>query len=160
MSTPTQAAAAAGESLPNESAPPLPSPRAVFLCFYSLFMAGEKRREEEVIEKGEDSGAVVVNRELRTLRLQLSALYGDGDVADGNGDGVGCDGENRGSRAPCRLDGCGLYLYALVLDACRQAAAARAALVASVRRTPCNWSAWQVGATPLSSFDCPHFVTL
>jgi hypothetical protein len=112
-------------------------------------MAGEKRSEEERVEKGDDAAAGVVNQEVRELRTVLASLYGDGDDDDGDGGGGGGDenangggggGGGGGGKAACRLDGCSLYLYALVLEKCRQPAEARRALVASVRRTPCNWS--------------------
>jgi hypothetical protein len=41
------------------------------------------------------------------------------------------------------LDGFGLYLFGIVLQALDNKADARDALIASVSLYPCNWSAWR-----------------
>lgn len=65
--------------------------RGIFLHYYSLYLAGEKRKEEERLEMGDRS--VVINNELSGIREDLERLYGRDE-----------------------LDGFGLYLYALVLS--------------------------------------------
>lgn len=96
------------------------SPAAVFFRSYALYLAGEKRKEEEIaevqdpVEKGQ-----VKNPELRTLEEELSMLH-----------------QQR------RLDGLGLYVYGITLKGLELKDDARRILLESVQAFPCNWSAW------------------
>ncbi|CAJ1329486.1 unnamed protein product [Effrenium voratum] len=96
------------------------TPCAIFFRCYALYMAGEKRKEEEVaelqdpVEKGR-----VKNPELKQLEEELEALY-----------------------RQRQLDGLGLYVYGMVLKGLELKEDARRILLESVQVFPCNWSAW------------------
>jgi len=93
---------------------------AIFLRFYSLYLAGEKRREEEAVEVVDPvEKCQVKNQELKAIEEQLAALY-----------------EQR------LLDGLNLYLYGITLRGLDLKVEARRILLQSVRSFPCNWSAW------------------
>jgi len=107
---------------------------ARFLSMYSIFLAGEKRKEEESLElsSGEEDGGAdgdvlgrrtVVNRELRALHTELSAICGAGGEAES--------------------DGFLLYMHGLVLVGLDQKGEAREVLAAATRAYPCNWAAWK-----------------
>lgn len=92
----------------------------VFLRCYALYLAGEKRKEEEVIEfEGPLGKSDVVNRELVSLERELSTLRKNGTI-----------------------DPFGLYIYGLVLKEKGNENLARSVLVESVNIYPWNWSAW------------------
>ncbi|KAK2965145.1 hypothetical protein RJ640_005308 [Escallonia rubra] len=94
--------------------------KAVFLRCYTLYLAGEKRKEEEMIElEGPLGKSEAVNRELVSLERELSTL--------------------RKSRT---IDSFGLYLYGLVLKQKGNENLARAVLVESLDSYPWNWNAW------------------
>ncbi|KAL8140764.1 hypothetical protein V2J09_006785 [Rumex salicifolius] len=96
------------------------SPKSIFLRFYALFLAGEKRKDEEMIElEGALGKSDAVNRELVSLERELSALLKKGT-----------------------LDPFGMYLYGLVLKGKGNENHARTVLVESVNSYPWNWSAW------------------
>ncbi|CAK9018974.1 unnamed protein product [Durusdinium trenchii] len=93
---------------------------AIFFRSYALYMAGEKRKEEEIaevpdpVEKGQ-----VKNPELKDLEEELAMLYQHE-----------------------KLDGLGLYLYGITLKGLERKEEARRILLESVSAFPCNWSAW------------------
>ncbi|ONK80372.1 uncharacterized protein A4U43_C01F16960 [Asparagus officinalis] len=94
--------------------------KAVFLRCYALYLAGEKRKEEELIElEGYLGKGEPINKELASLERELSALRGSGSI-----------------------DSFGLYLYGLILrdKGCEKQAVK--VLVESVNSYPWNWSAW------------------
>ncbi|KAG9129456.1 hypothetical protein Leryth_013049 [Lithospermum erythrorhizon] len=94
--------------------------RAVFLRCYSLYLAGEKRKEEEIIELESPLGNNnAVNGELDALERELLALRRNGTI-----------------------DSFCLYLYGLVLKEKGNETLARTVLAESVNRFPWNWSAW------------------
>ncbi|KAF5200200.1 Anaphase promoting complex subunit 8/cell division cycle protein23-like protein [Thalictrum thalictroides] len=94
--------------------------KAVFLRCYSLYMAGEKRKDEETIELDGPLGkSDAVNRELVLLEKELSTHRQNGNI-----------------------DPFGLYLYGVVLKETGREDLAREALVESVNRYPWNWNAW------------------
>ncbi|GAB4845596.1 anaphase-promoting complex component apc8 [Ancistrocladus abbreviatus] len=94
--------------------------KAVFLRCYALYLAGEKRKEEEMIElEGPLGKSDTVNRELVSLERELSAL------------------RKKGTIGPF-----GLYLYGLVLKEKGNENHARAILLESVNSYPWNWNAW------------------
>nr|GMC48302.1 anaphase-promoting complex subunit 8 [Ipomoea batatas]GMC50628.1 anaphase-promoting complex subunit 8 [Ipomoea batatas]GMC54457.1 anaphase-promoting complex subunit 8 [Ipomoea batatas] len=96
------------------------SKKAKFLCYYSLYLAGEKRKEEETIElEGSLGRSDAVNQELVSLERELSALLKSGTI-----------------------DSFCLYLYGLVLKQKGNDNLARTVLVESVSSFPWNWSAW------------------
>eukprot|EP00249_Psilotum_nudum_P012993 c24091_g1_i3 orf=588-2054(-) len=94
--------------------------KAFFLRCYALYLAGEKRKEEEIIELAGPLGrSDAVNLELAGLEQELHSLYVKGN-----------------------LDAFGIYLYGVVLHERDRKAEARAVLCASVNAYPWNWSAW------------------
>ncbi|KAK7830228.1 anaphase-promoting complex subunit 8 [Quercus suber] len=94
--------------------------KSVFLRCYALYLAGEKRKEEEVIElEGPLGKSDSVNRELVSLERELSTLRKNGSI-----------------------DPFGLYLYGLVLKEKGSENVARTVLVESVNSYPWNWNAW------------------
>lgn len=94
--------------------------KAVFLRCYSLYLAGQKRKEEEMIElEGPLGKSDAVNRELVSLEKELSTLHKNGTI-----------------------DPFGLYVYGLVLKEKGSENIARSVLAESVNNYPWNWSAW------------------
>lgn len=94
--------------------------KSLFLRCYALYLAGEKRKEEEMIElEGPLGKSDAVNRELVSLERELSTL---------------CKNN--------MIDPFGLYLYGLVLKEKGNENLARKVLVESVNSYPWNWSAW------------------
>lgn len=95
-------------------------PAALFLRLYALYLAGEKRREEEAVEISDPvEKCQVKNAELKVIEETLVALYKEG-----------------------KLDGLNLYLYGVALRGLELKTEARKVLLESVRAFPCNWSAW------------------
>lgn len=94
--------------------------KPLFLRLYALYLAGKKRKEEEMMEhegglgKGDE-----VNQELAYLEQELSNKYKNGTV-----------------------DPFGLYLYGVVLREKGRKDLALTVLVESVNSYPWNWSAW------------------
>nr|KYP68140.1 Cell division cycle protein 23 isogeny [Cajanus cajan] len=100
--------------------------RSVFLRCYALYLAGEKRKEEEMVElEGPLGKSDTVNHELVSLERELSTFHKNGTV-----------------------DPFVLYIYGLVLKQKGRENLARTVLVESVNSYPWNWSAW----TELQSF--------
>lgn len=97
-----------------------PGKKAFFLRCYSLYLAGEKRKEEEAIElEGPLGKNDAVNSDLPGLAQELSSCHKNGS-----------------------LDAFGMYMYGIVLRENGHNAAARDILVKSVDAYPWNWSAW------------------
>lgn len=93
---------------------------ALFLKLYSLYMSGEKRKEEEAIEVADPvEKCQVKNVELKAIEEQLAALHKQQE-----------------------LDGLTLYLYGMTLLGLEQKSEARQILLKAVCAFPCNWSAW------------------
>eukprot|EP01018_Ginkgo_biloba_P038683 Gb_03388 [translate_table: standard] len=94
--------------------------KSLFLRCYALFMAGEKRKEEETVELAGPLGKKdAVNSELVGLEQELSTHHKNGT-----------------------LDAFSTYLLGIVLREKGQEAEARNILVESVNSYPWNWSAW------------------
>ncbi|KAJ0540035.1 putative tetratricopeptide-like helical domain superfamily [Helianthus annuus] len=94
--------------------------KALFLRCYALYLAGEKRKEEETIElEGPLGKSNAVNSELVSIERDLAAVRKNGSI-----------------------DPFCLYLYGLVLKAKGNENLARTVLVESVNAYPWNWSAW------------------
>ncbi|GAB2289936.1 anaphase-promoting complex component apc8 [Dionaea muscipula] len=94
--------------------------KAAFLRCYALYLAGEKRKEEEMIElEGLLGKSDAVNRELSSLERELSSLWKKSSI-----------------------DPFGLYLYGIVLKQKGNDSHARSILQESVNRYPWNWNAW------------------
>ncbi|EFJ14516.1 hypothetical protein SELMODRAFT_268860 [Selaginella moellendorffii] len=94
--------------------------KSFFLRCYATYLAGEKRKEEEIIELGGPLGrSDAVNPELAGLEQELTSHSEKGT-----------------------LDAFGNYLYGVVLHERDRKSEARAVLCASVNTYPWNWSAW------------------
>ncbi|KAM0018858.1 putative tetratricopeptide-like helical domain superfamily [Helianthus debilis subsp. tardiflorus] len=94
--------------------------KALFLKCYALYLAGEKRKEEETIElEGSLGKSNTVNSEIVSIERDLAAVRKNGSI-----------------------DSFGLYLYGLVLKAKGNENLARTILVESVNAYPWNWTAW------------------
>ncbi|KAL8118281.1 anaphase-promoting complex subunit 8 [Apium graveolens] len=94
--------------------------KAFFLRCYALYLAGEKRKEEEIIElEGPLGKSEALNQELVSLERELSVLRKNGTI-----------------------DSFGLYLYGLVLKEKGNDNLACTVLVESVNSYPWNWNAW------------------
>ncbi|GAB2221163.1 hypothetical protein Droror1_Dr00012332 [Drosera rotundifolia] len=112
--------------------------KAVFLRCCALYLAGEKRKEEEIIElEGPLGKSNAVNRELSSLESELSTL-----------------------RRKNSIDPFGLYLYGLVLKQKGNDSYARLMLQESVNRYPWNWSAWLELQSLCSTLDVLNSLNL
>ena len=92
-------------------------PKSVFLRRYSLYLAGEKQKDEQSRELEEHSP--VINTELRNL----------------------CE-EFRKDEESGKLDGFGKYLYGVILKELHLNDQAQRQLIESCCLYPWNWSAW------------------
>ncbi|KAK6163820.1 hypothetical protein DH2020_000684 [Rehmannia glutinosa] len=114
------------------------SKKAVFLRCYALYLAGEKRKEEEMIElEGPLGKSEAVNRELVSLERELSTLRKNGTI-----------------------DPFGLYVYGLVLKEKGSENLARSVLVESVNNYPWNWSAWSELQTLCTTIEALNSLNL
>ena len=93
------------------------SRKGKFLRRYSLFLAGEKHKDEEQAELKEQ--CQVSNTELRNLKEELDLEY-----------------------EAKELDGFGKYLFGVILMEVKLVDQAREVLVDSCNAYPWNWSAW------------------
>eukprot|EP00250_Pteridium_aquilinum_P025082 c3012_g1_i1 orf=380-2110(+) len=94
--------------------------KPLFLRWYATYLAGEKRKEEEIIEMAGPLGrSDAVNPELAGLDQELGRLH-----------------------AKRNLDPFGTYLYGVVLHELDRKAEARTVLCMSVNAYPWNWSSW------------------
>eukprot|EP00471_Norrisiella_sphaerica_P006455 CAMPEP_0184490262 /NCGR_PEP_ID=MMETSP0113_2-20130426/17422_1 /TAXON_ID=91329 /ORGANISM="Norrisiella sphaerica, Strain BC52" /LENGTH=620 /DNA_ID=CAMNT_0026874053 /DNA_START=87 /DNA_END=1949 /DNA_ORIENTATION=+ len=122
----------AAQALENYS-----SSKALFLRFYSTYMAGEKDRISEMQQKTEPlARAKVQNRELIKLEDHLGKVC----VENKNS-----ESKQKGADPFC------MYLYALVLKHLDRPNKAIQALVKSVNMYPFNWSAWKLLASLMKS---------
>lgn len=104
-------------------------------CFMK---AGEKRKEEEMIElEGPLGKSDAVNRELVSLEREFSMLRKNGTI-----------------------DPFGLYLYGLVLKEKGSETLARTVLVESVNSYPWNWNAWSELQSLCSTIDTLNSLNL
>ncbi|XP_047955327.1 anaphase-promoting complex subunit 8 isoform X1 [Salvia hispanica] len=112
--------------------------KAIFLRFYALYLAGEKRREEEMIElEGPLGKSDAVNSELLSLQRELSTLHKNGTI-----------------------DAFGLYVYGLVLKEKGSENLARSVFVESVNSYPWNWSAWSELQTLCTTIEALNSLNL
>lgn len=99
----------------------IPGKKPFFLRCYATYLAGEKRKEEEIIELAGPLGrSDALNPELAGLEQELGRLF-----------------QKR------TLDSFSTYLYGVVLHELDRKVEARVALCLSVNAYPWNWSAWQ-----------------
>ena len=102
------------------------SARARFLRWYSLFLAGEKRKDERTLEAAGGGSSVVPTGKPRAINEQLALLQT----------------ELQAEAAAGRLDGYGQYVYGLTLRELQRPSEAAAAFKQAATLCPCFWSAW------------------
>ncbi|KAJ7956292.1 anaphase-promoting complex subunit 8 [Quillaja saponaria] len=112
--------------------------KSLFLRCYALYLAGEKRKEEEMIElEGPLGKSDAENRELVAVERELSTLRKNGTI-----------------------DPFGLYLYGLVLKEKGIENLARTVLLESVNSYPWNWNAWSELQSLCTSIDVLNSLNL
>ena len=110
------------------------APRGRFLRWYSLFLAGEKRKDERVLEESGGGTSVVPTGKPRAVNEQLTLLSNE----------LGVDSQAG------RLDGFGHYVYGLCMRELQRPSQALEQFTLSAARCPCFWSAWTELASCLS----------
>ena len=122
---------------------PSTDPLGYFLRLYSTYLAGEKRKEAEMMEtKDPLERCQVVNKELKDICAELEGFYPDKVLlADGGPFAVEHGDDSIGQHSPGH-DGYILHLYGVVLKKCGNKEKARIALCRSCTLKPFNWSAW------------------
>ncbi|CAK8565966.1 unnamed protein product [Lathyrus sativus] len=112
--------------------------KSLFLRCYALYLAGEKRKEEEMIElEGPLGKSNAGNQELVSLEKELSTLRKNGTI-----------------------DPFCLYLYGIILKQKGNENLARTVLVESVYSYPWNWNAWTELQSLCNSVDTLNSLTL
>ncbi|PIK54004.1 putative cell division cycle protein 23-like isoform X2 [Apostichopus japonicus] len=97
------------------------SPKVSFLHLYAKYMAGEKRKYDEMTDMMSPVHFKnFKNSSLKALRLELEARHNNN-----------------------KLDGFGLYLYGVVLKKLELLKEAEPILLDSVHRHPLNWGTWK-----------------
>ena len=103
--------------------------RGRFLRWYSLFLAGEKRKDERLLEEsGGANAAAVPTSKPRAVNEQLVLLESEL--------------QPEAMASPPRLDGFGQYVYGLTLRELQRPTEACAAFRKAATLCPCLWSAW------------------
>lgn len=100
--------------------------RGRFIRWYSLFLAGEKRKDERVLEESGSPSAAVPAGKPRAINEQLALLQAE--LAQEKKEG--------------RLDGFGHYVYGLTLRELHRQQDAAAEFKQAALMCPCFWSAW------------------
>ena len=115
-----------------------------FLRWYSLFLAGEKRKDERMLEEGGNGSAAVPTGKPRAINEQLTVLLSE------------LDGEAKANR----LDGFGHYVYGLTLRELQRPQEASSAFLRAACLCPCFWSAWTELAASLPDLDALNALEL
>lgn len=112
-----------------------------FLRGYALYLAGERRKEEQVGETADRlEQSRVVNPNLKLLHSELEPVFRS---RAGPGLGLGGSGNGNGSSSGgSGLDPFGLYLYGVVLKKMDRKTEAITVLCMACNQYPLNWSAW------------------
>ncbi|GMH36425.1 hypothetical protein BSKO_04293 [Bryopsis sp. KO-2023] len=117
----------------------VPGDKPKFLRCYSMYLAGEKAREEASVE-------------------QESGLLDHGGAQNAELEGLEFDLAEMTAHRPCSPFL--LYVYGLVLADRKRAEDARHAIIMSLNFYPCNWGAWQVLQGLCSSLEILHKLQL
>ena len=121
------------------------SHRGRFLRWYSLFLAGEKRKDERMLEEsGSGSAAAVPTGKPRAVNEQLVLLFSELQPEADAG----------------RLDGFGQYAYGLTLRELQRPQESSAAFLQAACLCPCFWSAWTELAASLTDLDALNALEL
>lgn len=113
------------------------SHRGRFIRWYSLFLAGEKRKDERVLEESGAGSAAVPTSKPRAVNEQLTLLQS----------------ELSAEAVAGRLDGFGHYVYGLALRELQRPAEASTEFKRAVVLCPCVWSMWTELAASLADPD-------
>lgn len=101
----------------------VPGHKARFLRLYALFLAGERRKDDELLEESANPAdgcpVHVINQQLKAIDAELRELHERSE-----------------------LDGYGLYLYGLVLKQLQRVPQSLHLLCAAVHAVPTLWVAW------------------
>ncbi|CAI5512534.1 unnamed protein product [Closterium sp. Naga37s-1] len=121
--------------------------RALFLRCYALYLAGEKRKEEIILETSSQQQTLPgTNQQQQPIPFPAHPTSSSPDnpaspVANPELPRVQAELERE--RAAGRLDAWGKYLLGVVLAQRGREGEARVVLCESVREYPWNWAAWQ-----------------
>ena len=108
-----------------------------FIRWYALFLAGEKRKDERMLEENGGSFTAVPAGKPRAINEQLAILQM----------------ELQKEGAAGRLDAFGQYVYGLALRELQRTRDAAAAFREAANLCPCFWSAWLELAATLPNVD-------
>ena len=111
--------------------------RSRFLRWYSLFLAGEKRKDERTLEESGSGSAAVPTGRPRAVNEQLVLLQSE----------LQPEAEAR------RLDGFCQYVYGLTLRELKRPQEACAAFKLAASLCPCFWAAWTELAASLPDME-------
>jgi len=111
--------------------------RARFLRWYSLFLAGEKRKDERMLEEGSSGSAAVPTGRPRAVNEQLVLL----------------DAELQPEAEAGQLDGYGQYVFGLTLRELQRPQEACTAFRLAATLCPCFWAAWTELAASLPDLE-------
>jgi anaphase-promoting complex subunit 8 len=129
---PHRASLAAGNPFPRLSQ------KSLFLALYARYIAGEKRKDEELeMVLGPNDGGQTINRELSRLGHSLEAYFSLQTR------------EYSESQSQGWLE----YLYGIVLSKSKNENAAREWLMRAMHRNPYHWGAWEELAALQPSAD-------
>ena len=111
--------------------------RGRFLRWYSLFLAGEKRKDERMLEESSNGSAAVPTGRPRAVNEQLVLLQA----------------ELQPEAEAGRLDGFCQYVYGLTLRELQRSQEACAAFRLAASLCPCFWAAWTELAASLPDLE-------
>ncbi|CAI5469030.1 unnamed protein product [Closterium sp. Yama58-4] len=121
--------------------------RALFLRCYALYLAGEKRKEEIILETSSQQqtlpGTNQQQQQIPFSALPTSSSPDNPATPVANPELPRVQAELERERAGGRLDAWGRYLLGVVLAQRGREGEARSLLCESVREYPWNWAAWQ-----------------
>ena len=120
------------------------SAQGLFIRWYSLFLAGEKRKDERMLEESGGGSIAVLTGKPRAINEQLALLQTELQAEDAAG----------------RLDGFGQYVYGLTLRELQRRTDAAAAFKQAAILCPCFWSAWLELAAALPDADAVNSLDL
>ena len=120
------------------------SAQGLSIRWYSLFLAGEKRKDERMLEESGGGSIAVLTGKPRAINEQLALLQTELQAEDAAG----------------RLDGFGQYVYGLTLRELQRRTDAAAAFRQAAILCPCFWSAWLELAAALPDADAVNSLDL
>ncbi|CAD7969652.1 unnamed protein product [Amoebophrya sp. A120] len=117
--------------------------KGVFLKYYSLYLIGEQRKEQEINESEPSAKLLIKNKELETIEEHLGFLLAPSQPVVGeSASKAGINTSSTSSTPHPSEDPHCLYLRGLVLKQLQQTQKAREAFASSLKKFPWNWSCW------------------